>query len=166
MVSAIQLFPSSLPRRHYHFVLVFCPNPINDAVIYLVKLTLELGDICLAVMFLLNLDSILLNEVANLILGQGLLVRFLEPVGEAEPFVLTGLEPAFLLQHLEPLLRSGLFHLDLFKSSICVGDESVLGLVGFAETSILGCIVSFPIGFGILPLVSINPCYVGDGNSL
>ena len=98
-------------------------------------------------MLLLNLNPVLLNEVTDLILGQGLLVGCLEPVGESEPLILTCLQSAFLLQHLDPLLRSSLVHLDLVQSHLSIGDESVLGLVGLAEHH---------IAFGFNSLIKVS----------
>ena len=63
----------------------------------------------------LDLNLILRDELRDLVFGEGLLVGILQPVGQAQPLVLSGLQTAVLFQHLQPLLRGGLVLLDAIQ---------------------------------------------------
>ena len=99
------------------------------------------------VVHLLYPNLVLVDVVQHLLLGEALLVLPLQPVGEADPLVLAGLQTAALLNHLQPLLRGGLLHADALHGPLGVGDEDLLVAVRDAEPDVLVLRVE-PLGEG------------------
>ena len=77
----------------------------------------------LYIMNLLDIYHIVMEILGNIHLRQGLFLRVLQPLTQTSPTVFTSLDATKLLQHLQPLLRSGLILLDLLQGKPSIADE-------------------------------------------
>ena len=77
----------------------------------------------LYIVYLLDINHIVMEIFSNIHLRQGLFLRVLQPLAQPGPTVFTSLDAAKFLQHLQPLLRSGLVLLDLLQGKPGIADE-------------------------------------------